>query len=197
MKWLVALIGLSLVLPASALTVYKGRDKNGNIILSDSPFPGATPMEVQGVQTMPLPKAAEGRRKAAPEEGEGAAGAYTLSIAAPTEGQVFRKGEVEAVDVGVSVSPEPKRGHRVVVMVDGRQVAEDAEAVSLNMAELDRGSHVVTAQLKNAGGQVVASAPAVTFMVDQTTLYDRAKPPTGTPTAPAAPLAPQAPKAFK
>lgn len=196
MKWLVALIGLSLVLPASALTVYKGRDRNGNIILSDSPFPGGTPMEVQGVQTMPLPKVKEGHRKAT-EESEEAVGKYTVGIAAPTEGQVFRKGEVEAISVGVSVSPEPRSGHRVVVLVDGRPVAEDAEAVSVNMADLERGSHAVTAQVKDASGKVLGSAQAVTFQVDQATLYDRAKPSAGTPAVPVAPLAPQAPKAFK
>lgn len=40
MRLIVALLCLGVVLPAGALTVYKGRDANGNIILSDSPFPG-------------------------------------------------------------------------------------------------------------------------------------------------------------
>lgn len=181
-------IGLAMALPAAAVTVYKGRDKNGNIILSDSPFPGATPMEVQGVQTMPLPKASESKRpvKEASEREEVGSERYTLTIASPTEGQVFRKGDVESVPVGVSVTPEPKRSHSVVVLVDGREFGEEGEAVSIPMSELERGSHMVAAEVRDKAGKVVGQARAVTFHVEQTTVYNRAN--SGTvPKAPSAP----------
>lgn len=189
MRFIAALLCLGMALPAAAVTVYKGRDRNGNIILSDAPFPGATPMDVQGVQTMPLPKASESKRpvKEAAEREEVSAEKYVLTIAAPAEGQVFRKGDVESVPIGVSVEPEPKRSHSVIVTIDGRALGEDGEAVSVPLLELERGSHVVSAEVRDRTGKVLGQARAVTFQVEQSTAYNRGN----TNTAPKAPAAPR------
>lgn len=158
-------------------------------------------MEVHGVQTMPLPKV-EGRRPV--KDAKDTASSYSVTIASPQSGQVFRKAESDSVPVGVSVTPELSKKHRLVIMLDGHPVAEDAEAVSLNLAELERGSHVVTAQVLDEAGKVFGSATSVSFQVDQTTLYNRTQAksddkskPDDNPTVPVIQSAPQAPMAPK
>ena len=66
----------------------------------------------------------------------------------------------------IVVAAEPtidtSQGHSIEVLIDG-QVAGSGAATSIALNNVDRGTHVITAQVVDAEGNVLIAAEPVTF----------------------------------
>ncbi len=159
------------ILPALADTVYQRVRPDGSIEYSDQPLPGSVPRELPEVQTyeaQPLPPLTPPPAvKQAP-----AVPAYqSLRITQPVDDQtVFH--DAAGVGVTVMVRPNLRPGDRVVIYVDGQPVAA-GPSTNLTIPTPDRGTHRLTAEVQNAGGDPVLRAPTVTFHLRQHSLLNR------------------------
>lgn len=160
---------------------YKWKDPRGKTQYGDKPpanvkaenmrMPEITVIEGFSKQWQPLDMNTSSNRPVAPvveyqpEKQKQSSGSYTkLAFVAPKDNQVMSggfKGEVSAM---LSIKPPLKKGHLVVVSLDGKEVSRSKSRIS-NFTNLGGGSHAVSAKIVDKSGRVVMSSSAVTFKV--------------------------------
>ena len=147
---------LIVALTAQAQTIYQGKDANGKPVFTDQPRPGDKAIELPPINTTPATQGLP----AAPVQ-PAAFGGYTR-VALAVAGSV--PNAYAPVTVGIEVVPELQSGHLWQLTLDGHTVAAGRES-SYSFAQLERGDHVLSLQIIDQGGQVVAeSAPASVFV---------------------------------
>jgi len=152
---------VALALPAAA-KIYKWVTPDGRVVYSDRPqSKDAEEIQLGPVQTYspaPLPAGGAGR----PAEREAPAGGYErLAIVAPAPDEVIRDNG-GTVAVRLAIEPALRPGDRVEVLLDGRPIGAGAGS-AVTLTNVDRGTHTVTALVRNAEGREVARADPVTF----------------------------------
>jgi hypothetical protein len=152
---------------ASAATVYKWVDEHGVTHYSDQPQPGATKVQVEGVQTYATGAQAPQSASAAPAPPSEAQSppASDCAIDSPEAEQMFMNAYTVSGHVRIVPGLEP--GERATVVLDGRPAANTDASGSFTLAQIERGSHTLSAQVQTASGQVRCRAPSVTFHVQQ------------------------------
>jgi hypothetical protein len=184
--FLLVCIAFSLVMTANPLSaqVYKTTDADGNVTYTDRPpEDGAEPIKLAPISVIEAP-AYETKPKAGEEKGE-AANELSLkdmrrnykdfAIVAPQPEQSLWQPE-KAITVAWNVRYQLQPGMKVTVIVNGRPFTTTTERM-VPIGELDRGEHVVSAELKDVKNRKIATAKSVTFYVQRPNIYtNRARP---------------------
>jgi hypothetical protein len=159
------MLGVSAV--ASAATIYKWVDANGVVHYSDTPMPGAEPIEIGSIQTY----RATPERAGAPgaSQSPAAQGPPTCVIDTPAREQVFMN--TDDVQGHVSLSRPLQPDQQVVLRLDGRVYTGVVDGGgTFALSAIDRGTHTLTAEVQDADGKPLCTTPAVTFYVRQPSL---------------------------
>lgn len=160
---------------ALATTVWKWVDKNGVTHYSDQPVPGAIEVNINA-QTYDASEAGSppqsGSTPSSAQQSQQAA--YTsIEIIAPTNEQTI-VGTGGAVTVSVSVAPGVRYGHALQVHMDGQLVSPpESTATSVQLSNVARGAHTVTASVVTPDGRVLIRSAPITFFVQQPTVLRR------------------------
>jgi hypothetical protein len=150
--------------------VYKSVDKDGNVIYSDVPEKkDQKPIKVEEPMTFESQPArrttAESRSESGEESGRKAKPAPTdyesLAITQPGPDQAIRSNSGD-ITVQVSASPVLQKDHVYVIYVDGSKVHEGT-ANSVNLTNQSRGSHTISAEVRDEQGNVLISSGSMTF----------------------------------
>ena len=161
-----------LAAPVSAQQgIYRWVDDNGVVHFSDTPRDGAEEVEISPVQTFSAPAAATARPAAAEGEAAEPDALYdALEIVSPSEEEtIWNTGGV----ITVSVSPQPalKPGHSLAIYYNGQLINGDQpRATSVQLSEVFRGEHTISAEIRSASGRVLKRADPVTFFYRQTSV---------------------------
>lgn len=193
-KSLIVLLFLAAMAPLHAQDKgYKIVRPDGTVEFSDQPAPGAqeiTLPKAQSYEAPELPPTAPVTPTTPPTP------PYSrLAIVAPEAEQTFQNGET---NVGVSLVIEPalRPGHRVVILLDGSEIAAGGGS-RYSLSGIERGSHVLIAEVRDGRGRVLERSAPVTFHVRQySQLFDQPPPPADAPPSPIspAPMMPRAPR---
>jgi len=147
-----------------AATVYKWTDENGVVHYSDQPHPNAEKVHVQNAQTYrsgATPSGGASSASPAPAPQQGYAG---CAIADPADDQSFTN--IDALTVAVRTDPALRPGDQIYVLLDGALVNNGAAVGnSYTISPVERGTHTVSAVVKNSDGGVMCQSPGVTFHV--------------------------------
>ena len=206
MKTTVSALLVALLVLASgageAAKVYKWTDKQGNVIYSDSPRPGAEvielPTEPAGIG--PVPGRAPAPRPPVPGPAYGA-----LIMASPSQGQII---EDSGGWVNISLAVEPplrvSEGDAIRLKLDGQTLDPRYTGSEIAIPSVPRGTHTVQAEVVNPAGNVLITSASVTFHVHEPSsqapagpdIYDpvypgQPYPPTYKPVYPPQPYTPQ------
>lgn len=166
-------------LPALA-QIYTWKDANGNTIYSDQPHPDAKIIDLPATNTVqpPAPRSAahsNDASRAGTASGQTADGQYrVLEIASPADDEAIRNNE-GTLSLTVNTEPPLSSGHLMRVLMDG-ELREEALAGNgqpsqrLNLSDIDRGSHTLTAVIYDARGNLVQSSPAITVHLQRTSV---------------------------
>lgn len=172
---------------------YKIVRPDGTVEFSDQPAPGAkeiTLPKVQGYEAPPPPPLTPRTPPTVPQAAD-----YTrVALLAPVNDETYFDGE-EALHVNVEVLPALHPEHHLVILLDGQVVAEGRNT-RFNLHGIERGTHTLLAQVRDAQGKPVQSTAPVTFHWRQHSRFFQPAPQPGAPSAiPPAPMMPQAPRA--
>ena len=160
---------LLVALPAQA-DIYKYRDRNGNLVFSDTLPADANNAKVEKIDIKPamivpafkmpdsLTAHANPSAKAQSKTPD-----YEVMIQSPLADAYFQRNSGEDIPVSISVSPTLQEGHRLVVFLDGYEISG---APALPTADLERGSHQIQARVVDASGKALATS-GVTFYIQQ------------------------------
>ncbi len=178
---LLCLLALVFVAPSLAQGVYKWEDENGQVHYSDVPHEGAAEIDVQPAQTFSLPAVISAsvatKDGDADTEDEVAPGYESLAITRPNmEETIWNTGG--KVTISLSLQPSLQLGHSIRLFLDGQFLANlPAKASSMQLSEVYRGEHKVSAEVQNENGLVLIKADPVTFFYHQTSVNSPARGP--------------------
>lgn len=163
---LLPLLYLSLWLPLAAMAaIYQTKDENGNIIYTDMPpqenaeeiaLPELNVLETERPKSETRTAPTQSHKKSAPNR------TYErLTISAPGNDAVIRSNQGQ-VSINVTLSPALSRQDTLYIELDGKQV-NDGKAASVTLENVDRGSHTVSAYIRQADGQQAIAAEQIVF----------------------------------
>jgi len=159
--------------------VYKVVDKDGNVTYTDqAPADGSRPIELKPISVVEAPTY-QTKPKANDAEADKEMSIRDLrknyrdfAIVSPQqEESVWRPDG--PFPVAWNTKYALQEGMQVTIFLDGKKHTTTTQQM-VPMANLDRGEHVLTAQLRDANNRLVAEAAPVTFFVRQPGLYNRA-----------------------
>ncbi|WP_245184633.1 DUF4124 domain-containing protein [Halomonas salinarum] len=176
------LIAVSLILAlmpviASAATVYRHVDEQGNVSYSDRPQRG------EAVTLSPLTVVPAPPQASSPSASNGASNDQrssnnqsaappflpysTFRIASPKQEQTLPTGYAGNVQVELSIEPELRDDHQVRLLVDGQVSQSALHSPVFMVTGLERGEHQLVAELLDAEGRVRHRSEPVTLFVQR------------------------------
>jgi len=152
-------------------TVYMQVDKNGAVSYSDSPSPNAQVVDVPQASSI---QTAIPQRRAASPGGKNAAPAQMLgptehkdysgfSILAPVDQATFQN--ERDIPVEVNVVPSLQQNDSIQLYVDGVKYREPWNTPHMEIYQLDRGVHTISADLLDDHFKVLMHSNAITIFV--------------------------------
>lgn len=163
MKYFVGLLLICYVIisnQVSAFTVYKKVNKDGTVVYSDKPFPGATkvnlpPINTRKTQPLPAPVISE-----KPPEREVA----SIAILSPNNGDSIRSNGGE-LTVTIGVTAPSDHNYKIQLLINDKPHGPAVVNNTFTLKELDRGIIKIKAQLQGRRGKVLAtSSETVVYM---------------------------------
>jgi len=159
--------------------VYKVVDKDGNVTYTDqAPADGSGPVELKPISVIEAPayqvapKAAEDDADKEMTLGELRRNYKDFAIVSPQqEESVWRPDG--PFPVAWNTKYALQTGMQVTIFLDGKKHSSTTQQM-VPMANLDRGEHTLTAELRDSNNRLIAEAAPVTFFVRQPGLYNRA-----------------------
>lgn len=145
-------------LNAAAEQVYRSVDPDGNVIFSDVETPGSEAIEVKEVPTVTLPRTPEFSYEEPQQENP----PYRkIAIVSPQNDESIRE---NAGNITITASTEPGiwGGHILEITLDGK-VVSSGTSTSIDLENVDRGTHVTQATVKDRKGKIQGSSEPVTF----------------------------------
>ena len=174
---IIALACTSLALSSDVLArIYKTVDEDGNVVFTDVPPKDnskSIEIDAHNLYTPTTPTAkpvatSEDRRQHAEpgqkdeEEPTQTATVYdTLHILTPAEDEPVRE-NAGNLSIVVAASPSLDSRHSVVILLDGTVTATEP-TTNIDLANVDRGTHVLTAQIVDAAGNVLIASNPTSF----------------------------------
>jgi hypothetical protein len=156
---------------AVAATVYKWVDEHGVTHYSDQPKPGASKVQVQGVQTY-APGAQASATSAANAPASSASQPATSNCAIDSPGADETLMNAYSVSGHLRIVPALEPGERATMLLDGAPVAQADSSGAFTVAQIERGTHTLSAQVETSSGQVRCRSASVTFHVLQPSLQN-------------------------
>jgi len=167
-----------LIAPGAALGVkiYKSTDAEGNVIYSDSPRPGAVEIEVptEPAGIVPVPPGQ------LPPKSASATEYGSLIIVSPANNAVLSDPEGN-VSVSLVLEPALKtgRGDSIRLRLDGRQLSTSYTDSEISIPNVERGEHLLQADVVNGAGKVLITSAPVNFSQQRASELAPAGPPPG------------------
>lgn len=173
----VSLLLALMPLAASAETVYRHVDEQGNVSYSDRPQRGEA-VTLSPLTVVPAPPQAPSSSASngvsnAQRSGsiQSAASPFlpytTFRIASPKQEQTLPTGYAGNVQVELSIEPELRDDHQVRLLVDGQISQSALHSTAFMVIGLERGEHQLVAELLDADGQVRHRSEPVTLFVQR------------------------------
>jgi hypothetical protein len=148
---------------ANSATTYRWVDPQGVVHYSDTPHPGAQEIQLTGAQTYhgpPLPAAAPPPPAAAKTD---VTPYQSCAITQPApETSLYAP---ETVNVSVRSTPTLRPGDQVEAQMDGAPLQPVGDGLTFQIQQPERGTHAVSAVVRDASGTVVCNTAPVTFYV--------------------------------
>ncbi len=148
---------------ATAETVYRSVDEDGNIVFSDKPTDGAEEIHVEDVQTVNPPSV--GPFKYTPLKKEQALRYTDIAIVSPANDTAIRDNEG---NITVSVVLEPGlnsgEGDQLALYMDGAQVSVGSSQ-QFGLNNVNRGTHTLKASVIDTSGKTIISSSPVSFTI--------------------------------
>ena len=183
MKHIIALLMLMIFAVVSHAEIYKGTDAEGNVIYSDEELPDSIKIPTPSPNTIIMPKP---KPKAPAIEKEEAVGYKSFEILSPSNNETLRISSGN-VPITLSITPELDidQGHHISVYIDGVATINKTTQLNLQIPNVDRGSHTLRAEIRDAKNKILKQSKAVKFHLKR--YSSQHKKPTGTPPGPRKP----------
>lgn len=171
-------LGLTLSLSAGAETIYRSTDAQGNVIFTDDPGAGGEEVNLAPLTVVPAQApqveglSVRGQGQASrPGDDAGPGQPFMpydrFAIASPEHETTLPTGAAGNVQVRLGIRPALREDHRVRLLLDGRVNQSAMHTDAFMLSNLNRGEHVLQAELLDASGAVRHRSTPVTLYVQR------------------------------
>lgn len=169
--------------PPLTAEIYKGLDDEGGVTYSDKETPRSKKIPTPSPNTVQMPRAAPKQAVGDPDK---TAGYSYFRIISPTDNTTIRSGQ-GTLSVSFAIEPalNTEQGHSISVLLDGRPVITSTTQLTVEMNNIDRGSHSLKARVRDKQGKSIISSNSIRFHLKR--LSSQHSEPSGTPPGPAQP----------
>ena len=141
--------------------LYKGIDEHGNVYFTDKEIPDSEkiPMHMPTVIQMPKPEDVKQTTEKVSKDTS-----YTsFKILHPANDDTIRNNNGN-ITVSLALTPElnTASGHKISVSVDGKVVIQSTALLTVQLTNIDRGSHTIQATVINKKGKTIKSSNSIT-----------------------------------
>ena len=172
MKTFITLFSIALLITLSANSiaeVYKRTNPDGSVEFTDIPDSAKEkPVEMEPLPTFTPPLVRPQRPAREPTD---LTRYDSVAITSPVNDATLRD-NTGNVSVTVTVSPTLRANHRVVLLLNGKQMDESSSG-SFQLTNIDRGSHQLQAKVQDAKGKTLLSSDTITFHLHRTSILHR------------------------
>lgn len=160
--------------------VYQWKDDQGNIHFSDSlPDAGHSQYDVQKIeispiQTVPAFKLPDKGVDTPAEEIAGRARYQRMHIVEPKHDSAIRNNAGD-IEVTVALQPPLRLSDSIYLIMDGKTVAQ-GQQTRFQLTNVDRGTHVLHAEIRNGTGQKLINTRPIDFSVLRASTVSRPPP---------------------
>ena len=186
---------LGLLCVSTQAAVYKKELPDGTVTYTDQPEPGAKAIVLPEIQTIqPPPKTVINETALPPKNKtqDSASGYSMLKITSPGDNETLREnaGQVE-INIAMDPSLQTQSGHKILVRMDGKPIADPGTSLQYVIDNIDRGTHNLQASVVDAAGNTLIRSEITTFYVKRHSILFRSFPaPPANPLPPANPVSP-------
>ncbi|MCG7599971.1 DUF4124 domain-containing protein [Halomonas sp. McH1-25] len=196
--WRLSSLLLGILLPWASLeaaTVYRYTDEQGNVVFTDQPRGNSERIKLEPLTVVPslnveTPAASsvpqrndtgQAERSSRLRNSESRPGApfmpySTFQIASPQDEATLQTGYGGNVQVELDIDPDLRPDHRVRLLVEGEISQSAMHTKAFMLTNLNRGEHVLQAELLDAAGQVRHRSAPVTLYVHRASVNSPANP---------------------
>ncbi|HED34757.1 MAG TPA: DUF4124 domain-containing protein [Gammaproteobacteria bacterium] len=160
---------LTLILVSTCTTafaeMYKWIDEDGNISYSDQPpYKGAETLDAPQISTTPAVKVPPKAATREEEEAEKNETKYSyFKITSPENDATIRDNNGNfSISMNSKPALDTAAGHYISILIDGKAVKKQSSTTA-SFSNIDRGTHKISAQIKNKNNKVVRSAATITL----------------------------------
>ena len=151
---------------AGAAVVYKWTDADGVVHYSDQAVPGAEKMVTSSGSANGIGSEVRSTAAAATPKRPATGLAYNiLTIESPTKEEVFFGDDT--VPIHLHLEPALKPNQSITWHLNGKQLDDQADAISFALPSLPRGAYAIAATVTDLGSGESQSTDSVTFYVRQ------------------------------
>jgi Domain of unknown function (DUF4124) len=176
MRFILTLLLLGVAASATA-AVYKWVQPDGAIIYSDRPpTKNAAPADLPNVQEItiaPTPPSSDESTPISSQDDQ--AVKYTnLEITEPANDSTIRD-NAGNISIKLAIEPTLQEGDSIAILLDGKVIGQ-GHGTSISLSNVDRGTHTLTAIVKDAQNKTLISASSVTFHLMRTSVLHQTRP---------------------
>ncbi|QJQ94164.1 MULTISPECIES: DUF4124 domain-containing protein [Halomonadaceae] len=175
-RMLVILVMLICPVVSQATSIYRSTDAQGNVIFSDQPRQGGERIELNPLTVIPTrqpelrPAPAQLQAPAASRQGAVSAPFMPYSsfrIVTPRNEETLQTGHAGNVQVQVGIEPALRDDHQIRLLVNDQVSQSALHSDVFMLTNLDRGEHILEAELLDGRGQVRHRSAPVTLYVQR------------------------------
>lgn len=182
MKYFISLI-LLLVSFSTQAEIYRGVDEEGEIFYSDKEQPNAELIPTPTPNAISMPKL-EAKKPVAEDAEDAEMNPYkSFGIVNPANNTTIRD-NAGNISITLSLLPalDTKNNHRITIYLDGQIVISATTELTIQLANIRRGKHTLSAKVIDGKGKQLIRSNAVTINMKQTSSQHNK--PSGTPPGP-------------
>ena len=174
---LIAIVASCLLACGSAgAAVYKSVDEQGNVVYTDQQSSNAEEIKNPSPNTIKMPRPLE---KPAAEKTPDTGTTYTsFAILSPAREETVRSNPgILSISMELKPGLDSKAGHSIAILVDGYVLIKNTTQTSVDIPDINRGTHTVEAVVHDRSGKSMIKSQSVTFFMKRESLLNKKPPP--------------------
>ncbi|MHA7841281.1 MAG: DUF4124 domain-containing protein [Gammaproteobacteria bacterium] len=155
--------------------IYKYTNQQGVVVFSDEATPNAEPVELAPLQSYSTSSMSKSRHNTQDSLKKTVIRYTHFKFLAPKAKETIWS-NAGVINIDVALEPELEFNHRIIILLDGKPVIDAKEGTSFRLTGVERGSHVLLGQVKNAAGKImIKTKPQALFLQKTTKLLPKKK----------------------
>jgi hypothetical protein len=151
--------------------VYTWVNEQGVRVYGDEPPANATEAQLPELQEVKMPRMVQKEKETDQDALDGFEGYRQLEIISPKEDHMITAGYAGKATIQLHIQPELQPKHEITLMLDGQPVETGAQ-LQFQLGNLNRGSHLLQAQIKYQG-KLLISSPKRRIHVQRPSILNR------------------------